>query len=166
MSIPPIPTRDEKDGFDIVVLVEVVPALARITVELPREHQRLVNFQSFCPARVTLERVVGWEIDRVKTRDERRQFVWLSRLAAYALEVADEVHQFDGKSSLDFAAGFVRAETSTHDLFAGPEAEERALADAIERSPLRASQATPFALGFQTRRDQRRAAAADGKESV
>lgn len=66
---------------------------------------------------------------------------------------------------MDFATGYVAGETSTYDLFGGAETEEQALAAAIEQSPLRANQASPFTNGFQARRDQRRAAAADEKES-
>lgn len=164
MSIPPIPSRDDSDSGSIVM--EVIPVLARVLIELPREHQRLVNFQPFCPARIELERIVGQDIARATSKADRERFIWLSRLAGYALEMADELHQLDGKAALDFAAGFVRGETSTHDLFGGTEIEEQALAAAIEQSPLRASQASPFANGFQARRDQRRTAAADGKESA
>ncbi len=168
MSIPPTPTRQEKIDVNAArILLEIFPALARVLVELPREDQRAFSFQPFhCPVRWTLEQVVGQQIAHVeKSKPDLDQFFWLSRLATYALELADETHQLDGKAALDFATGFVRGETSTYDLFAGPEIEEQALADAIEQSPLRASQASPFANGFQARRDQRRAAAADGKES-
>ena len=164
MSIPPIPTRDESDD-NSGILMAVIPSLARVLIELPREHQRLVSFHPFCPARTTLERIVGQEIVRATSKADRERFIWLARLTGYALEVADEVHQLDGKAALDFATGYVAGDTSTHDLFGGPETEEQALAAAIEQSPLRASQASPFANGFQARRDQRRAAAADGKES-
>lgn len=163
MSIPPIPTRDDSDSGSIVM--EIIPVLARVLIELPREHQRLANFQPFCPARIELARIVGQDVVRATSKADRERFIWLARLAGYGLELSDEVHQLDGKSALDFAAGFVQGELSTHDLFGGPETEEQALADAIEQSFLRASQASPFILGFNTRRDQRRAAAADGKES-
>lgn len=169
MSIPPVPTRGRSDDGRSL-LMEAVPALARIVVELPREHQRLVSFCQFCPARIELERIVGQEIiqieDKLVVRDHEQfeQFVWLSRLVCYSLELADETHQLDGKAALDFASGFVAGEKSSHELFGGPAIEEQALAAAIEQSFLRASQASPFVLGFNTRRDQRRAAAADGKE--
>jgi hypothetical protein len=168
MSIPPTPTRREEiDTSAARILLEIFPALARVLVELPREDQRAFSFQPFhCPVRRTLEQVVGQQIAHVeKSKPDLDQFFWLSRLATYALELADEIHQLDGKAALDFATGYVAGETSTHDLFGGPETEEQALADAIEQSPLRASQASPFASGFQARRDQRRADAADGKES-
>ncbi len=165
MSIPPLPTRDE--GDDSQLLLEILPTVARVLIELPREDQRLVNWQPrSCPARWELERIVRQDVERITSKPAREQFVWLCRLAGYALEMADEIHQLDGKASLDFATGYIAGETSTHDLFGGPETEEQALAAAIEQSPLRASQAWPFANGFQTRRDQRRAAAADGKESA
>lgn len=167
MSIPPIPSRDDSDSDSDSgsIVMGVIPVLARVLIELPREHQRLVNFQPFCPARIELERIVGQEIVRATSKVDRERFLWLARLTGYALELADEVHQLDGKAALDFATGYVAGETSTHDLFGGPETEEQALAAAVEQSPLRASQASTFASGFQARRDQRRAAAADGKES-
>lgn len=165
MSIPPIPSRaDQEDGGNL--LMEVIPALARITVELPREHQRLVTFHPFCPARIELEKIVGQELVRAVSKTERKHFLRLAKLAAYALELADEVHQLDGKAALDFASGFVAGEKSSHDPLGGPEIEEQALAAALEQSFLRASQASPFVHGFQTRRDQRRTAAADGKDSA
>lgn len=167
MSIPPIPTRDDDDLDNRNLLLEIFPTVARVLIELPREHQRLVNWQPFsCPARDEIEKIVGQKVERITTLEMHEQFVWLARLTGYALELADEVHQLDGKAALDFATGYVAGETSTHDLFGGPESEEQALAAAIEQSPLRASQASPFANGFQARRDQRRAAAADGKESA
>ncbi len=172
MSIPPIPSRGRSDDKRSL-LMEAVPALARIVVELPREHQRLVSFDQFCPARIELEKIVGREIIQiedklfvVRDREQFEQFVWLSRLVCYSLELADETHQLDGKAALDFASGFVAGEKSSHELFGGPAIEEQALAAAIEQSFLRASQASPFVLGFNTRRDQRRASAADGKESA
>lgn len=165
MSIPPIPSRDEDPV--IPLLLEIFPAVARVLIELPREDQRLVNWQPLsCPARCELERIVGQDVARITGKPAREQFVWLCRLAGYALEMADEVHQLDGKAALDFAAGFVQGELSANDLFGGPEIEEQALSSAIEQSSLRAAQAWPFANGFQTRRDQRRAAAADEKESA
>lgn len=165
MSIPPTPTRHEEiDASSVLILIQIFPALARVLVELPREDQRCFNFQPFsCPVRSTLEGIVGQQIDRIeKTQPGREQFIWLARLAAHALELADEIHQFDGPAALDFATGYVRAEASTHALFAGPEIEEQALASAIERSSLCAAQEAPFALGFQARRDQLREAAGKG----
>lgn len=158
--IPPIPTRDD-DGLDKHnLLLEIFPTVARVLIELPREDQRLVNWQPMsCPARAEIERIAGQKVERITTLEMHKQFVWLARLMGYALELADEVHQLDGKAALDFVTGYVAGETSTHDLFGGPETEEQALAAAIEQSPLRASQASPFANGFQARRDQRRAAA-------
>lgn len=166
--IPPVPTRDEIDSsLGAELLLEIFPTVARVLIELPREDQRLVNWQPMsCPARAEIESTVGQKVARITTLEMHKQFVWLAQLMGYALELADEVHQLDGKAALDFATGYVAGETSTHDLFGGPETEEQALAAAIEQSPLRASQASPFANGFQARRDQRRAAAADGKESV
>lgn len=171
MSIPPIPapTRDDGGLYKRNLLLEIFPTVARVLIELPREDQRLVNWQPMsCPARAEIERIAGQKVERITTLEMHEQFVWLARLMGYALELADEVHQLDGKAALDFATGYVAGETSTHthDLFGGPETEEQALAAAIEKSPLRASQASPFANGFQARRDQRRAAAADGKESA
>ena len=166
MSIPPTPTRGIKNDDGRSLLMEVIPALARVTVELPREHQRLVSFHQFCPARIELEKIVGQEIIRAADEPDHEQFVWLSDLVCYSLELADEIHQLDGKAALDFATGYVAGEKSTHDLFGGPEVEAQALAAAIDQSFLRAGQASPFVLGFQTRRDQRRTAAADGKESA
>ncbi|HRK77555.1 MAG TPA: hypothetical protein PLQ95_03360 [Thiobacillus sp.] len=167
MSIPPIPTRHD-DGLDKRnLLLEIFPTVARVLIELPREDQRLVNWQPMsCPARMEIERIVGQKVERITTLEMHEQFVWLARLTGYALELADEVHQLDGKAALDFAGGYIAGETSTHDLFGGPETEKQALAAAIEQSPLRSSQASPFTNGFQARRDQRRAAAADGKESA
>lgn len=169
MSIPPTPSRNEEiAASSISILLQIFPALARVLVELPREDQRGFTFQPFhCPVRSMLEKIVGQQIAHIeKSEQGREQFIWLAKLAAYALELADEIHQFDGPAALDFATGFVRGETSTHGLFDGPETEKQALADAIDQSPIRASQVSPFALGFQTRRDQRRSAAADGKESI
>lgn len=168
MSIPPTPSRhDEIDASSAAILLEIFPALARVLIELPREDQRGFSFQPFaCPVRSTLEQIVGQQIAHIKTKQDRKQFIWLSRLAAHALELADEIHQLDGPAALDFATGFVRGETSAHDLFAGPEVEEQALAAAIDQSFLRARQGAPFALGFQACRDQRRADVADGKESA
>lgn len=167
MSIPPTPTRDYDSLDKHFLFLEIFPAVARVLIELPREDQRLVNWQPMsCPARAEIERIVGQKVERITTLEMHKQFVWLVGLTGYALELADEVHQLDGKAALDFATGYVAGETSTHDLFGGPETEEQALAAAIEQSPLRASQASPFANGFQSRRDQRRAAAADGKESA
>lgn len=165
MSIPPIPTRDESDD-NSGILMAVIPSLARVLIELPREHQRLVSFHPFCPARTMLERIVGQEIVRATSKADRERFIWLARLTGYALEVADETHQLDGKSALDFASGFVQGELSIHDLFVGEEGEEQALSVAIDQAPLRAGSTRPFVLGFQTRRDQRRTALADGKESA
>ncbi|MFH1819349.1 MAG: hypothetical protein ABIK08_19695 [Pseudomonadota bacterium] len=164
MSIPPTPTRDYDSLDKHLLLLEIFPTVARVLIELPREDQRLVNWQPMsCPARAEIESTVGQKVARITTLEMHKQFVWLAQLMGYALELADEVHQLDGKAALDFATGYVAGETSTHDLFGGPETEEQALAAAIEQSPLRASQASPFANGFQARRDQRRAAAADGK---
>lgn len=164
MSAPPIPVRDESHSSPL--LLAIFPTVARVLIELPREDQRLVNWQPMsCPARYEIERIVRQDVERVErstTGQMREQFVWLARLTGYALEVADEVHQLDGKAALDFAAGYVAGEIAPHDLFGGPETEKQALAAAIEQSSLRAAQAWPFANGFQTRRDQRRAAAADG----
>ncbi len=171
MSLPPIPTRGRSDDGRSL-LMEVVPALARVTVELPREHQRLVSFCQFCPARIELEKIVGREIIQIEERlvvrdpEQFEQFVWLSRLVWYSLELADETHQLDGKNALDFASGFIAGEKSSYELFGGPEVEAQALAAAIDQSFLRAGQSSPFVLGFQTRRDQRRADAADGKENA
>lgn len=165
MSNPPIPTRGD-DVEKRILLLEIFPTVARVLIELPRKDQRLVNWQPMsCPARWEIEKIVGQKVEWITTLEMHEQFVWLAELTGYALELADEVHQLDGKAALDFAAGYVAGETSAHDLFAGSEAEKLALAAAIEQSPLRASQASPFVLGFNTRRDQRRAAAADGKES-
>lgn len=167
MSIPPVPTR-HGDGLDTRnLLLEIFPTVARVLIELPRDDQRLVNWQRMsCPARLEIEQIVGQRVEWITTLEMHEQFVYLAKLMGYALELADEVHQLDGKAALDFAAGYVAGETSAHDLFGGPEIEEQALAAAIEQSPLRASQISPFANGLQARRDQRRAAAADGKESA
>lgn len=166
MSIPPIPARKDDSLDKRILLLEIFPTVARVLIELPREDQRLVNWQPMsCPARFEIERIVGQKVERITTLEMHEQFVWLASLMGYALEMADETHQLDGPAALDFATGFVRGETSTHDLFGGPEIEEQALAAAIEQSFLRASLASPFANGFQARRDQRRADAADGKES-
>lgn len=158
MSIPPIPARDEGAGSSL--FLEIFPTISRVLIELPREDQRLVNWQPMsCPARFEIQRIVRQNVERITTRETREQFVWLCRLTVYALEVADEIHQLDGKAALDFAAGYVAGETSTSDLFGGIQGEEQALAAAIDQSTPRASLARPFVLGFQTRRDQLRAAA-------
>ncbi len=167
--IPPIPTRNGNDGglAGRNLLLEIFPTVARVLIELPREDQRLVNWQPMsCPARWEIERALGQTVERITTIEMHEQFVYLAKLMGYGLELADEVHQLDGKAALDFAAGYVAGETSNHDPLGGPETEGQALAAAIEQSPLRASQASPFANGFQARRDQRRAAAADGKEGA
>lgn len=167
MSIPPTPTRDDGGLGSRNLLLEIFPTVARVLVELPREDQRLVNWQRMsCPARLEIEQIVGQRVEWITTLKMHEQFVWLAKLMAHALELADEIHQLDGKAALDFAAGFVQGELSAHDLFGGPEIEEQALASAIEQSHLRAAQPSPFVNGFQTRRDQRRAAVADGKESA
>lgn len=88
MSIPPIPTRNESADSGSIVM-EVLPTLARVLIELPREHQRLANFHPFCPARTTLERIVGQEIVRATSKVDRERFLWLARLTGYALELAD-----------------------------------------------------------------------------
>lgn len=168
MNIPTPSRNKEIAPTSISILLRIFPALARVLVELPREDRCGFTFQPFhCPVRSGLERIVGQQIAHIeKSAQGRDQFIWLAELTAHALELADEVHQFDGPAALDFATGFVRGETSAHDLFGGPETEKQALADAIDQSPIRASQVSPFALGFQTRRDERRADAADGKESA
>lgn len=159
---PPVPTMQPSShaltGSSLVL--ELVPALARIVVELPRDDQRRVNFQPGCPSRLVLEKITCVNILDCNTKSTQTKLIWLSRLARHALEVADELHQFDGAPCLEFAAGFIAGERDSHDLFAGAEGEARALDAALSdhRGPISNPLSDqPFSLGFRTRRDQLRA---------
>lgn len=158
---PPVPTqqrhgRGPLSGAGLVL--ELLPALARITVELPRDDQKRVNFQPGCLSRLALERVTGVRILDCDKVSSQNRLVWLGRLARHALEIGDELHQFDGEPCLQFAGGFLAGETSLSPLFSGSEAEAAALEYAArEYFGAVGSASRPFALGFQTRRDQLRA---------
>lgn len=154
---PPVPLQSAPDGplSGTGLILEMIPALARITVELDRGDQRRVNFQPGCPARVVLEQLTHEIIVDATTKAAQVRLIWLARLARHALEIADELHQFDGNPALAFAAGFVAGETCTADLFVGGEEElEKALDKQVFTAPHLGGR--PFRLGFQTRRDQLR----------
>lgn len=158
---PPVPTQhpvtQAMTGSSLIL--ELVPCLARIVVELSRDDQRRVNFQPGCPSRLALESVTGMRILDCQDRAAQSRLLWLSRLARHALEVADELHQYDGTPCLGFATGFIAGEVALQDLFAGADAEARALESALtaHRGPIPNPVADqPFGLGFRTRRDQLR----------
>jgi len=158
---PPVPTKQPTTqaltGSSLIL--ELVPALARIVVELPRGDQRRVHFQPGCPARLMLEKVTGVHILDCITHASQARLIWLTKLARHALEVGDELHQYDGVPCLEFATGFVAGEVAPHDLFAGAEGEARALDAALasHRGPISNPLTDqPFSLGFRTRRDQLR----------
>lgn len=165
---PPVPLQS-KPGEALTgtgLVLEMIPALARITVELDRNDQRRVTFQPGCPARLVLEKLVGQVILRANTKADQARLVWLARLVRHALEVADELHQMDGSPALCFAAGFVAGESAGADLFGGQEVEARALDNALEKAAHGGLGGTPFRLGFQTRRDQLRQARMSSLEGI
>lgn len=166
---PPVPLQSSPDAESALtgngLLLEMIPALARIVVELDRDDQRRVNFQPGCPSRVILESLVGQAIIKASTKPDQARLVWLARLVRHALEIADEIHQMDGSAALSFAAGFVAGETAAADLFGGQEIEAQAMIAALEKAA-RALGGTPFRLGFQTRRDQIRAARMASLEGI
>lgn len=156
---PPVPLQSQS-GEALTgnsILLEMIPALARITVELDRDDQRRVNFQPGCPSRVILETLVASSILQADTKADQARLVWLARLVRHALEIADELHQMDGNAALSFAAGFIGGETAAADPFGGQEMETEAMHAAVKKSAGSLG-GTPFRLGFQARRDQIRAA--------
>lgn len=162
---PPVPIQGEtlkcsQNGTSLVL--ELIPTLARITVELSRADQRRVHFQPGCPARLGLEKITNVNLLSCNTPAEQGRLIWLAKLARHALELADEFHQFDGQPCLEFAAGFIAGENSLQGLFDGADAEAAALESAIKnRFGVMAAgtgASRPFGLGFRTRRDQLRAA--------
>ena len=159
---PPVPTQQPHSRAPLSggsLILELLPALARITVELPREDQRRVNFQPGCPARLALERVVGMHILDCNTLGAQNHLIWLGRLARHALELADEIHQWDGQPCLQFSAGFVAGERCPANLFHGEQGEAEALERAAREYFGQSGVASrAFSLGFQTRRDQLRTA--------
>lgn len=164
---PPIPLQPQPGAAltGSSLIIEMIPALARIVVELDRDAQRRVNFQPGCPARLTLEALVGQVILKANTRADQARLIFLARLVRHSLEIADELHQMDGSAALSFAAGFVGGEVSQADLFAGQEAESQALVAALGKCRADLG-GRPFQLGFQTRRDQLRQARMSSLEGI
>lgn len=164
---PPVPLQSSPGealtGSSLIR--EMIPALARIVVELDRDDQRRVTFQPGCPARLILEKLVGQVILQANTKADQGRLVWLARLVRHALEVADEIHQMDGGPALSFAAGFVQGEVCQADLFGGQEVETQAMVAALEKAA-RGLGGTPFRLGFQSRRDQLRQARMSSLEGI
>lgn len=167
---PPVPVQPQGrvplSGASLTL--ELIPALARMTVELPRDTQRAVTFQPGCPARLMLERITQVHILECNTLAAQNRLKWLSRLTRHALELGDEIHQFDGSACLDFAAGFISGETSSSDLFGGETGEAAALASAFTNryGAMATTPSRPFELGFRTRRDQLRAARQNEIDSI
>lgn len=159
---PPVPIQEPKPRAVLSgsgLLLELVPTLARVTVELERADQKRVNFQPGCPARLQLERILGLHILDCDTTAAQSRLIWLSRIARHALEVGDELHQWDGQPCLQFAAGFVAGEQCLTHLFVGADGEAAAQEYAAREFFGSVGVANhPFSLGFQTRRDQLRAA--------
>lgn len=165
---PPIPLQPQPGAAltGSSLIIEMIPALARITVELDRDDQRRVNFQPGCPARLALESLVGQVILDANTKATQARIIWLSRLVRHALELADEIHQLDGAPALSFSAGFVAGEVSQADLFGGQEVETQAMVAALGKCGAPALGGHPFQLGFQTRRDQLRQARMSSLEGI
>lgn len=167
---PPVPTQQSSGRTPLGgtgLILEILPTLARIVVELPRDDQKRVNFQPGCRARLALERITGMRILDCTSASAQNRLVWLGKLARHALELADEVHGWDGEPCLQFSAGFVAGEQCLTHLFCGEQGE----ADALEFAAREffgavGAASRPFALGFQTRRDQLRAARQSELDSI